>query len=225
MILPTITTTKPNWKSKIKEVEKLGIKELAFFLTCLDLTERKEFYKLAEEAKIKNVPFVHIREDMDLKELDYLVRNYKTKVFNIHTQLDFPLIYDYSKYKNIIYIENSPAFPFQEKELKDFAGICLDVTHLENDWLTNKNKFEREIKILEKYPIGCNHISAIKDEIYKDEKGVIRYDAHSFEELSEFNYLKKYPKKYFSSLMALELENTLEEQMKVKDYILHENFC
>jgi len=40
------------------------------------------------------------------------------------------------------------------------------------------------------------------------------------EDFSELDYLRKYPKDYFSSLIALELENTIKEQLKAKEYIL-----
>lgn len=223
MILPSITTTKPDWRNKIKQAKELKIEELSFFLTCLNLKERREFYDLAKG--IKKVPFIHIRSDMDPKELDYLMKTFQTEVFNFHTQLDFPFDYDYSKYRDVLYIENSPKFSFQEEEIKKFGGICLDITHLENDWLTNKEKFEKDIKMLQKYPVGCNHISAIKKKTFTDEEGIVRYDSHYFQELSEFDYLKKYPHYYFSSYIAIELENSLEEQLKVKEYILNENLC
>jgi len=224
MILPTITTTRgSNWKEKIKEAKNLGLKEVCFFLTCLNLEQRKEFYKLAENSKIKESPLVHLRSDMELWELDYLKENYNTKVFNIHYDLKFPLLHDYSKYRDIIYVENV-GDPLDENNLKEFAGICLDISHLEDDRLLNKEKFNHNIKIIEKYPIGCNHVSAIGKETHIDkDEGLPRYDMHHFKDLSEFDYLKKYPKGYFSNFIAIELESSLKDQLKVIEYI--SNFC
>ena len=34
------------WKNKVKEIDKLDIKEIALFPTCLNLAERKELYQL-----------------------------------------------------------------------------------------------------------------------------------------------------------------------------------
>ena len=51
-------------------------------------------------------------------------------------------------------------------------------------------------------------------------KKITRYDSHNFENLSEFDYLKKYPKNYFSNLIALELENSIKEQLVAKEYII-----
>lgn len=219
-ILPAITTTKgSDWRAKIEEAKKIGLKEVCFFLTCLDFEQRKEFYKLAKNTGVKKVPFMHIRNDMEIWELDYFVKNYKTKAFNIHCDLKYPLINNYLKYKNIIFIENIHNI-IDKKDLEKFAGICLDFAHLEDDRLMDEKKFKKVLKLLEKYPIGCNHISAVSAKKYTDQYGSFCHSKHFYENPSEFDYLKNYPKKYFSNYIALELENTLEEQLKAKDYIL-----
>jgi len=218
-IFPTITTISKNWREKIKEVGKLGLEEVCFFPTCLKEKERKITYRLLKKINIKRIPVVHLREDMKAEELDYLIENYQTRAFVRHSQLEYPLIYNYSKYRNIIYIENVFHL-FKEKELEHFGGICLDFAHLENDRLSNKRRFGSILKTIEKYPIGVNHISAIKKVAHQDVfKKIPRYDSHRFENLSEFDYLKKYPKNYFSNLIAIELENSIKDQLLAKDYI------
>lgn len=218
-ILPTITTiSKGLWRNKIEEVKKLKLKEVFLFLTALEKKERKQLYKLLEETEIEKIPFVHIRSDMKLSELDYLVKNYKTEIFNIHTEKQYPFLYDCSKYKDIICIENVCAFRLDEKEIKEYAGICLDFTHLENIKLTNKKAYEHDVRVLEKYPIKCNHVSAIRKTSFL-RKNIMKYDSHYLKDLSELDYLKKYPAKYFSPFIAIELENSIKEQLEVKDYI------
>lgn len=221
-ILPTITTT-ANWKNKIKEINKLGIEEAAVFPTCLDAEKRKNLYYLLEKSGIKNIPFVHLRNDMKIEELDYFVKNFNTHVFCIHTTREFPIVYDYSRYKKMIYIENV-YYPLNEKEISSFGGVCVDFSHLENDRLFCKEKFKRNKKIIEKFTIGCNHISAVKNESYTYKghgcyNSHKRCDYHQLEKLSELDYLKNYPLKYFSSCIAIELENSLEEQLKAGKYI------
>jgi len=220
-IFPTITTiSKGLWRNKIEEVKKLKLKEVFLFLTALNKKERKQLYELLEKTEVEKIPFVHIRSDMEVSELDYLVENYQTKAFNLHTEKQYPFIYDYGKYKNIIYIENTVAFPLDEEEIKDFAGICLDLSHLENVRLLDIKSYKHNIKILNKYPIGCNHISAVRKQSFF-EKNKIKYNCHYLQDLSELDYLKKYPANYFSDFMAIELENSIEEQLKVKDYIIN----
>lgn len=223
-ILPAITTTGgSDWKNKIKEMKKLGIEEVAVFPTCLDTEERKRFYRLLEKSGVKNIPFVHLRSDMRVEELDYFVKNFNTYIFCIHTAREFPFIYDYSRHKKLIYIENT-YYPLSEKEISGFGGVCVDFSHLENDRLFCRKKFEHNIKVIEKLTIGCNHISAVKSKVYVDEenrfkKTRCRRDHHQLDKLSELDYLKNYPLKYFSSYMAVELENSLEEQLKAGEYI------
>ncbi len=220
-LLPAITTIyNLKWQEKIAEVKKLKLKEICVFLTCLNSKKRRELYKLIKETKIKEIPFLHLRSDMELWELDYFVENYGTQIFNIHSQVEFPLDYDYSKYKDSIYIENT-SHPYNKEEIKNFGGICLDLAHLENGRISAKEKFEHNTKIIKRYPIGCNHISAIKKTACANEIGKVTYDSHSLEDFSELDYLKKYPSTYFSSFIAIELENSITEQLKARDYIIH----
>lgn len=220
-ILVSITTTKgSDWRARIEEINQLGLKEIALFPTCLEEEEREKLYSLLEKSSIKSIPYLHLKNDMKLEELDYLVEKYKIKVFSTHTQREYPLIHDYSKYRDRIFIENVYHY-FDEEELKSFGGICLDLSHLENDRFLNKRKFEHNLKMIEKYPLGCNHISALKKTTHIDEAGVIRYDAHQLEDFSELDYLRKYPPRYFSPLIAIELENCIEEQLAVKDYLIN----
>jgi len=218
-ILPSITTTwNSNWQAKIEEINKLGLKEIALFPTCLNKKEREKMYKLLENSTVKSIPLVHIKNDMAPEELDYLIKKFHTWVFNTHTHSEFPHLYNYSKHKKMIFIENVYG-PIDEKEIKKFGGICLDLAHLENDRLREPEKFWHNIELIEKYPIGCNHISAFQKILRRDPAGYWRYDCHFLRKLSQLDYLKKYPKKYFSSIIALELENSIEEQLKAKDYI------
>lgn len=225
-LLVSITTTRrSDWRAKIKEIDRLSIKKAALFLTCLKVGEKQQLYKLLEATGLKEVPFVHIRSDMPPEELAYLAKKWKTKAFNTHTLREYPLQYDLSKFSRKIFIENV-FLGLSEQELKGFAGICLDFTHLENDRLNKLPRYEQTIALLEKYPIGCNHISAIQKNpfrfIEQTKYGLrdeFRYDKHSFSRLSDFDYLKSYPAYYFSPYCALELENPLSDQLKAVDYI------
>jgi hypothetical protein len=219
-ILVSITTTRgSDWRDKIKEVEKLGLKEVALFPTCLNEKERQELYSLLEKTKIESIPFVHIRNDMSPKELDYLITRFKAEVFNIHTNREFPFIYDYQKHKKMIFIENVYS-PLDEAEVSEFGGICLDVSHLANDKIYDPEKFKYILKVLEKYPIGCNHASAFTKNVRRDEEGYLRLDSHRLQDLSEMDYLKEYPKEYFSNFVAIELENSLARQLEIRDYLI-----
>jgi hypothetical protein len=220
-ILPSITTINGSlWKNKIEEVKKLRLKEVFLFLTSVKEEKRKELYELLKNTEVEIIPLVHIREDMNLWELDYLVKEYKVEAFNIHNKREYPFSYDYSKYKNMIYIENT-ILPLKEEEIKEFAGICLDLSHLEGSKTMRKEIYENDIKLIEKYPIGCNHISGVEKDFSSDKEHTPVYDKHFIDDLSELDYLKNYPRKYFSNLIAIELENSIEDQLKARSYIFN----
>jgi len=214
MILPSIKPTEgSDWKKKIKEAEELD--EVCFFLTCLERKEREEFYFLAR--KIKRAPFVHLRSDMGADEIELLKNNFGSKIFNIHTLREHPLEKDLSEFKKSIFIENI-YFPLDEKELKEFGGICLDFAHLENDRILEKEKYQRNLSVIKNFPIGCCHISCVKKKPRLDHRNFLRYDSHQMGELKELDYLRGY-KDYFSGILAIELENSIEDQLKAIEYI------
>ncbi|MFH1714274.1 MAG: hypothetical protein ABH831_01610 [Candidatus Nealsonbacteria bacterium] len=209
-ILPTITTiTDLAWLDKIKEIKKLKLKEVCLFPTCLNKEQREKLYALLKDTDIERIPFVHLRSDMELSELDYLVKRYQTRIFNIHSKKEFVLLDDYGSYKKSICIENTPEF-FDEQEINEFGGTCLDISHLENARLLRPDIYQANIRMLRKYPPKCSHISVIKKE---------SVHSHYFEDLSEFDYLKRYPLEYFGQIAAIELENSIQEQLDVIRYI------
>lgn len=218
--LPAITTTyNSDWRAKIKEADRLGLKEVAVFPTCLNRFKREEFFGLIKQSSIERIPFAHMRTDMTYEEIDWLIKEYGTKVFNIHPREEHPHLFDYSRYKGIVYLENIYR-SLEESELQQWSGICLDFSHFENYRLTNFSEFQKLEALLKKYPIGCNHISAVAAEKHIDNKGQSVYADHHFAKLSEFDYLENYPLSYFSQFIAMELENSLAEQLEARDYIL-----
>ncbi|MFA5009569.1 MAG: hypothetical protein WC534_03290 [Candidatus Paceibacterota bacterium] len=218
--LPTITTTNgSNWKEKLKEIKNFGLTEVALFPTCLNEEERKELYSEILKTPIRQIPLVHLRSDMKLSELEYLIKKYDTQIFNAHSEKAYPIDPDWKKYHNIICLENTPRVFLNEEEIKNWGGICLDFSHLENDLLLNEEKYNSDIAIIDKYPIRCNHISAVKEKFFLDEQGKMQYTSHTLNNRSELDYLKKYPFEYFSDFCAIELDNRIADQLEAIEYI------
>lgn len=224
-LYPALTSiTDGLWREKIKEIDALGIQELALFPTCLNFDQRHELYALLEKTKLKKIPIVHLREqDMGGEEIDYLTGRFGVEVFNIHPR-EVILQSDYLHgYHERIYVENSYGF-FDEKYLQGFAGICLDFSHLESDRRLKPDFYNQIVSLTEKYPIGFAHISPVKEGAYLNpgdsaNKPEMRCDAHLVENPAQFDYLKKYPAKFFPPLAAIEVENSLKEQLTFKEYI------
>ena len=218
-ILFSITTTAgSDWRSKPKEAEDLGLKELGLFVTCLDLPERQELYDSLLAHHINSVPFAHVKGDMPLQELEFLRNTFGTKVFNIHDPAQYIAPYYYGTFSSTIGIENT-VLPLQEETLKKFGGICLDVSHMENDRLNNQKRYDHNLPLLERYPILVNHVSAIRQETRIDEDSEEkRNDYHFLKNLNEVDYVKDW-KKFLAPYVALELENSLAEQLKIKAHL------
>ncbi|MDO8241188.1 MAG: hypothetical protein Q7T51_04380 [Candidatus Moranbacteria bacterium] len=223
-ILLSLTTTEgSNWREKIEEIKLYNLTEISLFLTNLAVEDRQELYKRLEETPLRSVPHVHLRGDMTLAEVDYLVERYDVKVFNIHSATSqYPLVDNFSKYAKRIYVENSIVVPTAD-ELAFYGGFCLDVSHWEDyifqcgsDYDVKKDVI---MKILEKFPVGCAHISAVnhpKEDPHLP--GNVICSDHWLKDLSEVNYIKKYLQ-YLPDIISIELENSFKEQLEVKKYL------
>lgn len=219
IIVSITTTSKSDWRAKLREAKELGLKEVALFLTCIDKRERQEFYRLLKKSGIQKTPFVHLRSDMTPQEIDWLMKNYGAKYFNIHSIKHHPNIYDLSKYRRRIYMENNlqPIF----HETANWAGVCLDVSHFEDRRLRRQIALLNDLKkTLATYPVGIWHLNAIMSKAKTDgRRSHHGYDQHFFTDLKQFDYCRRYKKYLPQYYIALELENTLAEQLEAKKYI------
>jgi hypothetical protein len=226
ILLGLTTTPGSDWRAKVEEIDKLGLKEIALFPTCLGPDDRKELYALLEKTGIENIPHVHLRDDMESWEIDLFIEKYSANVFNIHpNHKGFELIKNNAKYRSLIYIENlytPPAKEYFKEEIfveNKLAGICGDLSHLKAEQLLYPDLYSETINLFEKYPIGCNHISAVTAEPYLWKNGAMIQDSHFLSNQKELDYIKEFPGKYFSDFVSIELENSFKEQLEAKKYI------
>lgn len=219
ILLGLTTTPGSDWREKIKEIDKFNLKEIAIFPTFINPEERKELYSLIEKTKLKSIPHVHLRTgDMPEEELDYFVEKYHSEIFNIHSPREFSINYDYLKYKNIIYLENSNFIPTEEEISLLGNGLCVDFSHWENGVKKNNSAYENFEEFVKKQTIGCCHISGVSDKLFPYSYCEPSYDIHKLNSFSELNYIKKYLK-YLPNIISIELENSFEEQLKIKEYL------
>lgn len=213
-ILPGLTTTSgSDWRAKIREIDRLRIRQVALFPTCLESGEREELYRRLGETKLESIPHVHLRgEDMAPHELDFLVNRYRTKVFNIHSLAEYPINFDYSRFAGRICIENTGFVP-TAGELAGFAGLCVDFAHWESGLLAKNPNYRDFRDLVERFPVGCCHVSALSETPVQDHDGP-SYDNHRLSDLSALDYIRKYVR-YFPDIVSVELENPLAEQGEV----------
>jgi len=221
-----LTTTRgSNWREKIEEIKSLGLKEIALFPTALEPGERHELYQELAKTTIEYIPFVHLRHDSTQEEIDYFKDKYKTRLFNIHANLDSLENFTQSLDKELIYIENTDRL---KKEfftaLADFAGLCLDIAHFEDyGILQHDNSYKDFDRVISNNKIGYCHASTVRDKPYFRHYEYFsshddHYSAHLMEKVEDFDYLKKY-RDILPEIIALEIENPLKEQLKAKEYV------
>ena len=216
VLLGLTTTLGSDWRGKVKEIDKFGIKEIALFPTCLRINGRKLLYELLESSGIEEIPHVHLRgEDMESWELELLEKKYNTKLFNVHhDDINAPV---FKPYLHKIYIENQFKY-LRENTVKKCAGICLDLSHAEEGRIWEKSSMDPVNELLDHYSVGCCHISAVKFsklDVINKYMGVSRHMLHN---LQEVDYVAKY-KQYLPQYISIELENSFEEQLRIKEYL------
>jgi hypothetical protein len=222
LLMGLTTTPGSDWQEKIREIDKLNIEEIALFPTYLKIDDRKNLYKLLEKTKLKKISHVHLRDDMEEWELDLFDKKYKTEVFNIHPQPEDLILIKKIKNRDRIFVENLEKITDEYFKIADLCGgICLDISHWEDEGIMEGyDVFSQKIN---KYKIGCSHISAIKQKSqtwkhYSTNEILNLYSDHRLDDLKELDYVKKYVK-YLPKYVSIELENSFEEQLKIKEYL------
>jgi len=219
-VFASITSTDGEYLAKINEANELGLKEVCLFLTGTpDIDSRKRLYIRLEKSSIEKIPLVHLHSDMESWEIKYLQDRFQATTFCIHSPKEYPIINDWSEFMNLIYYENT-IFGFVEEEVKKFAGICLDFTHLDGACGMLVHNYASDVAVINKYPCSCAHIGVIPKNHVSSQVFEKRYHlGHFLQDFSDLDYLKKYPKSFFPAIIALELENSLAEQLKIKEYL------
>lgn len=223
-ILPGLTNSEiSGWKNKVKEIDELNIEEISLFPTNLKKEQREDLYGFLEKTNLNKIPHVHLRHDMEQWELDFLIKRYKTEVFNIHPVLDATVNSSIlKKYSEVIFIENLHFLP-TVGELETSGGLCLDVSHWEDAVLNGDREYDKNIRdFLASYRIGCSHISAMRVEPHIDINpkypNRMEYADHRYNDMEEFDYIKKYIK-FLPRIISIELEDSFFRQLKVLEYL------
>jgi hypothetical protein len=168
-----------------------------------------------------SISFVHAVSDMDDAEYAFLRYEFGTRWFNLHPLREFPLIHSLSdETRRFITIENSCFVdPVTRADLAGFAGLCIDISHLEDARLTNSSIYHHILDLCAEYPVCANHISAIAKPSSKAHRGQPQYSTHHLESPGEMEYLNEVPRECVASLAALELENSLHEQVSILEQV------
>ncbi len=198
--------------TKINDAEKFNLKEAGLFLEWLTIKDRKKVYAQLEKSKIQNIPLVHIRNDMKKWELIYLEKKYNPTYLTIH-ESTFKYIKKWKGYYKKLFLEmNYDNKVRNYVDVEKIGGFCIDLSHFksgEERWVKD---FEYVLKNKNKKKLLCNHLNGY---LWKR-----RRDLHTIRSKKDFNYLKTLPEFVFGQKMALEMYNSIEEQIEYRKYLI-----
>ncbi len=199
---------------KIKGANDFKLKEASLFLELIKKPEREKIYTVLLKSKIKNIPLVHIRHDMGKDELKFLKNNFETKYFTIHEE-NFTHS-DIKKWKGFykdLYLEmNFDNFVSKKVKIEKIGGFCVDLAHFKvgMEKLSKDFEYVFDKKENKKY-FDCNHLNGYNPKT--------NCDMHTIYDLKNFDYLKTLPDFLFGKCIALEVRNSVKEQLEFKKYL------
>ncbi len=200
-----------DWQEKLEEINQLGIKIVAVFLESFDKKERDNFYRFLLKSSIKRIPFVHLRDDVSKKEIEFFIDRYKTNYFNIHEE-HFEILDKWKGFWHKLYLEmNYDSEIAKDVKVRRIGGFCVDLSHLKSAIARGSEEAYYIFIRRHKIKFTCNHLNG-----YNPNK---REDKHTITSLKDFDYLTTLPKYVFGKIIALELGNSIKEQIKFKEYL------
>ncbi|OGZ22342.1 MAG: hypothetical protein A2922_02795 [Candidatus Nealsonbacteria bacterium RIFCSPLOWO2_01_FULL_43_36] len=211
-ILLSITGTKSfDWSNKLKEINSRKITEVAVFLSSFDKKERDNFYRLLLKSMVRTIPFVHLRDDVTKEEIKFFIDRFKTGYFNIHED-HFKKLDQWQGYWDKLYLEmNFNDEIAKDVKVKKIGGFCVDLAHLKAAISRGTEEASYVFFKKTKSEIACNHLNGY-DPLKME-------DVHLIKNLSAFDYLTTLPQYAFGKIIALEVYNSIEEQIKFKEYL------
>lgn len=211
-ILLSITGTESfDWADKLKEINARKIDEVAVFLASFDKKERDNFYRLLLKSTVKTIPFVHLREDVTKEEIKFFIDRFKTRYFNIHED-HFKKLDQWQGYWDKLYLEmNFDDEVAKDVKVRKIGGFCVDLAHLKAAISRGTEEASFVFFRKKQAEIACNHLNGYAPLAMKD--------IHLVKDLNAFDYLTTLPKYAFGKIIALEVYNSIEEQIKFKKYL------
>jgi hypothetical protein len=116
------------FERKFKELKKFKITECCVFLSALPHKHHKYVFEQLLKSDIKYIPLVHICDETTKAEIEFFIKNFKTKYFNIHNR-NFKDVDKFVPYLDKILLETHPEVEFNEVLLSKIGGFCIDVAH------------------------------------------------------------------------------------------------
>lgn len=223
IIIPALCPSKAAvWQHNLSVLDSLHITQAALFL---DETkgDRRAVYGALEETKLQEIPYVELPADIQEREIQYLLAKYKTKFFAITgEQAALPIIAPATALGAVFLIVN----PHTKGEAKFFtetalahagvSGISLNTAALARSIIQGGKMYQAVIDGLDRHTIACTVIPPWTESWYSN---FFAPKSHRLTSLTQLRYLTHVPRSYFGSFIVLKLDNLLEEQVEVQQYL------
>ena len=201
-----------DWQLKLQEINRLGIKEAAVFLERFNGPGRDNLRRFLIKSSITKVPLVHLRNDCHKDEIKFFIDNFKTEYFNIHED-SFNLLEQWKGYWDKLYLEmNYDSQIDKNVKVRQIGGFCVDLAHFQSAIARGSEEVAYIYLKKNKIKFASNHLGG-----YSPEK---KSDLHTIVSLKDFDYLTALPKWVFGEVIAMEVDNSIEEQLKFKEYLI-----
>ena len=203
-----------DWREKMEEINVLGLETVALFLEYFASAERPKIYAALAKSPVKNIPLIHIKGDMAKDELKYLCERYKYPYLTIHEE-HFEHLEKWEGFYQNLYLElNYDNRLAKNIDVDRIGGFCVDLSHFK----ANEEKWSKEFEYIlkergKKDIFRCNHLNGYS---YQENQ-----DVHTISSLKEFEYLKTLPDFIFGDVIAIEVFNSLKDQMGYREHILN----
>lgn len=216
-LLVSVTgSRREDWQGKLKEIDNYGLEQAALFLSRFERPERAKIYQALLDSKVKEWPLIHMRNDMDQEELRLLDKHFHVRFFNFH-ESGFMFLNRWPNFHHKILLEtNTDNILSPLVQVERIGGFCIDLAHFKATQINKTKEYKYTMSYRDRPELFvANHLGGYDEQA--------NADLHHIGDLSEFNYLKELPSFIFSPLIALELENSIAEQLSFRDY-LYSNF-
>jgi hypothetical protein len=201
-----------DWQTKLKEINQLNLKEAAVFLEGFDKKERDHLYKFLLKSSIKKVPLVHLRDDTTKEDTKFFIDNFQTEHFNIHEE-HFDILDKWQGYWDKLYLEMDYDSDIAKNvKVRQIGGFCIDLSHFKTAIARGSEEAAYAFFRRHKIKFTCNHLNG-----YDPIKNT---DLHTITSLKDFDYLTTLPKYVFGQVIALEVTNSIKEQIQFKEYLV-----
>ncbi|MDP3093530.1 MAG: hypothetical protein Q8N16_02090 [bacterium] len=200
-----------DWKAKLDEINEMKISEIAVFLERFNKRERENFYPFLLKSSIKKVPFVHLTADTTKEEIKFFINKFQTRYFNIH-ESDFDDLDKWKGFWDKLYLELDYSDQVaKEVKVERIGGFCVDLSHLKASLARGGEEAYYIFLRKNKGKFSCNHLNGYSPGLMTD--------IHTISSLRDFDYLTSLPKYVFGKAIALEVMNSIKEQLKFKEYL------